>query len=179
MSPGDPGCLVLGMVTINCNSRNINFGCKIFNRKISGLCRKYLCPQQLRDIFKIRSRRPSYSQSGSTRSGYYPGVYTIHFAAREVNSRWRPKGRAAPLPFGNPIALCLQRAAGQLQNQDPATIIFSIRIDPVWILPRRSTSLPTCTILRYMSARLPATVISSTGYWICPCSIHNPAAPRE
>jgi hypothetical protein len=46
----------------------------------------------------------------------------------------------------------------------PATDIRSIRIDPVRTLPRRSTSLPTATIFLNMSFKLPAIVISSTGY---------------
>jgi len=70
---------------------------------------------------------------------------------------------------------CLRSADVQL----PATVIDSIRIEPVRMLPRMSTSLPTATRPRNMSFRLPATVISSTGYWMTPFSTQKPAAPRE
>ena len=65
--------------------------------------------------------------------------------------------------------------AGQL----PAIVICSIRSDPVRMAPRVSTSAPTSRIPRNMSARLPAMVISSTGYAISPPSTQKPAAPRE
>ena len=64
-------------------------------------------------------------------------------------------------------------------DQLPARVMDSIRIEPVRMLPFRSTSLPTATSPRNMSLRLPAMVISSTGYWIAPFSTQNPAAPRE
>ena len=67
------------------------------------------------------------------------------------------------------------RANGQL----PARVMDSIRIEPVRMLPLGSTSLPTATSPRNMSLRLPAMVISSTGYWITPFSTQKPAAPRE
>ncbi len=72
-------------------------------------------------------------------------------------------------------------AAGQLALgvYSPATVICPTRIDPHCRAPRTSTSLPTATMLRNMSLRLPAMVISSTGYWIFPPSTQKPAAPRE
>jgi hypothetical protein len=45
----------------------------------------------------------------------------------------------------------------------PATVIDSIRIDPVWRDVRASASSATATIDLNMSFRFPATVISSTG----------------
>lgn len=54
--------------------------------------------------------------------------------------------------------------------QAPATTIFSIRMEPVCLVPRTSTSLPTATICASISFILPAMVISSTGYWITPFS---------
>ncbi len=76
--------------------------------------------------------------------------------------------------------LCLNtRWMCHVVDQDPARVMFSIRIEPVRILPHRSTSLPTATICRNMSRMFPAIVISSTGYWICPFSTQKPAAPRE
>ncbi len=47
--------------------------------------------------------------------------------------------------------------------QSPAMVMRSISQEPVRLLPRVSTSLPTARSPRYMSARLPAMVISSTG----------------
>src|SRR3990170_7195191 len=61
----------------------------------------------------------------------------------------------------------------------PATVMPSTKIDPHCFEPCTSTSLPTATMLRNISFRLPAIVISCTGYWISPCSTQNPAAPRE
>ena len=61
----------------------------------------------------------------------------------------------------------------------PATAISSISTEPQVLVPRVSSSLPTATMPRYMSARLPAMVISSTGYWISPFSTQKPLAPRE
>ena len=61
----------------------------------------------------------------------------------------------------------------------PAIVAESISQDPVRMLPRHSSSLPTATRPENIALRLPATVISSTGYWICPSSTQKPAAPRE
>ena len=47
-------------------------------------------------------------------------------------------------------------------------VMFSIRIDPDSRDPRTSVSLPTAAIDLNISPRLPAMVISSTGYWIAP-----------
>jgi len=45
--------------------------------------------------------------------------------------------------------------------------------------PRNLMSLPIAVTLRSISARFPATVISSTACVSWPFSIHRPVAPRE
>ena len=59
----------------------------------------------------------------------------------------------------------------------PAIVISSIRIEPVRMPPRRSTSLPTSTMRRYMSLRLPAIVTSCTG--IRDARRSRPRSPRR
>ncbi len=54
--------------------------------------------------------------------------------------------------------------------QAPATVMLPIRMEPVAFVPRTSTSLPMAAMSRNMSFRLPAMVISSTGYWMMPFS---------
>lgn len=66
-----------------------------------------------------------------------------------------------------------------LRAYSPATFIDSIKIEPVWIWERVSISLPTATICCNICLRLPAMVISETGYLISPFSTQKPAAPRE
>ncbi len=61
----------------------------------------------------------------------------------------------------------------------PPTVSPSIRIVGEATLPRNSRSLAISEILQNMSLRLPATVISSTGYASSPLTIHIPEAPRE
>ncbi len=56
------------------------------------------------------------------------------------------------------------------RNQLPATVILSIKIDPVSLVPRIKVSAPIATICMKISFMLPAIVISSTGYWISPFS---------
>ncbi|ACI23124.1 hypothetical protein CBUD_0754a [Coxiella burnetii Dugway 5J108-111] len=51
-----------------------------------------------------------------------------------------------------------------IKNYSPATVICSINMEPVLMLPRGSMSLPMSWICLNMSLRLPAMVISSTGY---------------
>ena len=54
--------------------------------------------------------------------------------------------------------------------QPPAIVIVLIRMEPVFFVPRTRTSSPIATISLKISLRLPAMVISSTGYWITPRS---------
>jgi hypothetical protein len=49
-------------------------------------------------------------------------------------------------------------------NQEPAMVILSIKIEPVFFVPRTSTSLPIAAIFFNMSRMFPAMVISSTAY---------------
>ncbi len=64
-----------------------------------------------------------------------------------------------------------QIGAGQRRRfQLPAMVMLPIRMEPVFFVPRHSTSLPMATMSVNMSFRLPAMVISSTGYWITPFS---------
>ena len=68
-------------------------------------------------------------------------------APEQAFPRWSARTRASAKP-----------------RQFPATVISASKIDPVRVLPRRSTSLPTAAMFKYMSFKLEATVISSTGY---------------
>src|SRR5208282_905338 len=63
--------------------------------------------------------------------------------------------------------------------QFPAMVIFEIISEPHCLEPRLTTSLPMAAMSRYIFFKLPAIVISCTGYAIAPFSIQNPAAPRE
>jgi hypothetical protein len=47
------------------------------------------------------------------------------------------------------------------------------------LLPRTTWSVPTPAMFLNMSRKLPAIVISSTGYRISPFYTQNPLAPRE
>jgi len=67
----------------------------------------------------------------------------------------------------------------RITSQLPATVMRSIRIDPVRMCERRSTSAPIAAMPANMSRRFEAMVISSTGYAMAPSSTQNPAAPRE
>ena len=49
-------------------------------------------------------------------------------------------------------------------NQEPAMVILSIKIEPVFFVPRTSTSLPMAAIFFNISRIFPAMVISSTAY---------------
>ena len=49
-------------------------------------------------------------------------------------------------------------------RQSPAMVISCSRIDPTRVPPRTSTSSPTAAMPSSMSRRLPAMVISATGY---------------
>src|SRR4051794_7814580 len=71
------------------------------------------------------------------------------------------------------------RIHGLLRPYSPATVMPSIRTEPHWREPRTTTSDPIAAMLRYISFRLPATVISWTGCDISPFWIQKPAAPRE
>ncbi len=61
----------------------------------------------------------------------------------------------------------------------PAIVMRSMSQEPVRVLPGKSQSLPTATSPANIFLRLPAMVISSTGYWISPRSTQKPDAPRE
>ena len=76
-------------------------------------------------------------------------------------------------------SLLLRFAAHRILPQSPAIIIRSISQEPVCTLVRVSMSVPTSSSPMNISLRLPAMVISSTGYWISPPSTQKPAAPRE
>ncbi|CAD6552252.1 hypothetical protein LMG24235_05064 [Paraburkholderia sabiae] len=72
------------------------------------------------------------------------------------------------------------RLASQTKkNHCPATVIRSIKTEPVCLVPRTIVSAPIATTCRNISCNVLATVISSTGYWIFPFSTQNPDAPRE
>jgi len=51
-----------------------------------------------------------------------------------------------------------------LIDQEPATVMLPIKIDPVCLVPRIKTSLPIAAISLNISRKFPAMVISSTGY---------------
>ena len=55
----------------------------------------------------------------------------------------------------------------------------STSTEPHWRELRCDTSLPMATMFLNMVFRLPAMVISCTGYAITPSSTQNPAAPRD
>src|SRR5581483_11279590 len=61
----------------------------------------------------------------------------------------------------------------------PPTVNPSIRIVGQAMAPRNSKSLPISEMLKRSCFRLPATVISSTGYVSSPWEIQRPEAPRE
>jgi len=61
----------------------------------------------------------------------------------------------------------------------PATVMRPMQMEPVRMARRVSTSDPTASMAANISFRLPATVISSTGWRISPFSTQKPAAPRE
>src|SRR5690606_34419512 len=71
--------------------------------------------------------------------------------------------RRARKAFSGDFTANGRNAARATHAQLPAMVTESTRIEPVRMLPRASTSLPTATIARNMSRRLPAMVISSTG----------------
>lgn len=70
-------------------------------------------------------------------------------------------------------------AAFACRRQLPAIVMRSTRTEPTCFEPRTSMSLPMAAIPRNISPRLPAMVISSTGWMISPFSTQYPAAPRE
>ena len=67
---------------------------------------------------------------------------------------------AAPTSMRNTNS---SECCGRSTSYSPAMVISLIRIEPTRTPPRRSTSLPIAAMLRYMSFRLPAMVISCTG----------------
>ena len=86
------------------------------------------------------------------------------------------------LAAGGRSGVCGARA-GPMRFQSaapwPARVILPISQEPLWMLPRRSTSLPTARRSANIWRRLPAMVISSTGKAISPFSTQKPLAPRE
>src|SRR4029077_18047982 len=71
------------------------------------------------------------------------------------------------------------RASVVKSPYSPPTVSPSMRMVGDATEPRNSRSLPISEMLRNMSFRFPATVISSTGYVSPPPKIHIPDAPRE
>ena len=88
---------------------------------------------------------------------------------REGGQRNASSARGRPVP-GRPRP-CLAHS--------PAIVISSTSTEPQRTLPRSSVSRPTWRSPANMSRRLPAMVISSTGWAIFPPATQNPAAPRE
>jgi hypothetical protein len=95
------------------------------------------------------------------------------------DSRFRGKDFQPACACGLKIKFLIWRSLREVFFYSPAMVIDSISIDPVRMLPRRSTSLPTAAMPASMFFILPAIVISSTGYWISPFSTQKPPAPRE
>lgn len=94
-------------------------------------------------------------------------------AKHRPTTNYTPRFSARSRRRNSPDAVSLQPSA-----QAP-TIIASIRIDPLTILPRRSTSSPSATTFAHISRRLLAIVTSSTGNLISPFSNQKPFTPRE
>ncbi len=61
----------------------------------------------------------------------------------------------------------------------PAIVIPSMRIVGLALALRKRRSFPIAEMFLYISFKLPAMVISSTGYASSPFSIHRPLAPWE
>ena len=123
---------------------------------------------------QARRTMPTCSRSGrSPLTARHPSSTRTTTSAAPT---WGPDPCPAP---GGAGMQCSPGRAGTPEDQFPAIVICSIRIDPVRMDPCESTSEPTSRIPRNMSARFPAIVISSTGYAISPPSTQNPAAPRE
>src|SRR3954470_5076227 len=82
-----------------------------------------------------------------------------------VRLRWRCRShcRRAPLACQAVLPAHTAPAGAAREHYSPAIVMFSISHEPVRMCERRSTSLPTATRLVYMSRRLAAMVISSTG----------------
>ncbi len=110
-----------------------------------------------------------------------PGVAALEQApAGTAPARRGDRAHQRQLPPG----LCAAdrvgcRLRGLRRAHSPAIVISSSSTEPMRTPPRASTSSPTATMPRSIPPRLPAIVISATGYWIAPFSTQNPAAPRE
>ena len=77
-------------------------------------------------------------------------------ARRVVRAGQRIGERPEPVQQRGGLHHCgVTRTSGVAHRQRPATVMRPTRIDPVWREPRRSTSLPTATMSRNMSRRLP------------------------
>ena len=77
-------------------------------------------------------------------------------------NEWRSAGFTCPLPRQTDIVAI--RTAMLESFQPPAIVMVPIRIEPVFLVPRTRISSPMATISLNISLRLPAIVISSTGY---------------
>src|SRR5579863_4077169 len=127
----------------------------------------------------------------------------------QYRAQWEPNSTLAPVPTtemarsGRPWEDCttrtMRRNAQQLlspapsplrktrealtvpdkRSYSPPTVSPSILIVGEAVEPRNSRSFPTSEILKKISFKFPATVISSTGYASSPPEIHIPEAPRE
>src|SRR5207302_5673599 len=97
------------------------------------------------------------------------GRYLILF--RTNDEAVRSNGSFTPLVDRRPLC------EGSREDQAPATVKSSIRKVGESAPVRNSRSL-AAVMRANISLRLPATVISLTGWAIWPFSIQNPAAPR-
>ena len=103
-------------------------------------------------------------------------AWGIHERRRHgISSRACSCVRPSRRPGGSRPAPALRGTAAH----SPAIVISSMSTEPQRTLPRNSVSLPTCRRPENMSRKLPAMVISSTGWTISPLATQNPAAPRE
>src|SRR5690606_30130592 len=112
---------------------------------------------------QVREHRPLplLRIDGLRRGHRLAGVAVVVFVDHDV-----------PPPAGLPSKTLPRQSA-------PATVIPSIRIEPVRMCERGSTSLPTASMAMNISRRLPATVMPSTGWVMAPPSTRKPEAPRE
>ena len=78
-----------------------------------------------------------------------------------------------------PVLYTICKSALISPDQAPATVMPSTRIVGAALAPRKTRSFAMAEILRYISFKFPAIVISSTGYASSPFSIHKPLAPCE
>src|SRR5581483_6947147 len=77
------------------------------------------------------------------------------------------------------IANCQLSIENRHLDYSPPTMSPSMRMVGAATAPRKTRSLPISEMFMKTSFRLPATVISSTGYASSPPEIQSPEAPRE